>query len=230
MNDSPEYGSYFLPIRYIATVILAQLLPEEDADLKIFMHDPELITQACSIFMEPTELPHSLRFITCCLVESISHYRGKLTEVLGTINASANHGLIIQSIRKVLEGPSHDGIEIQSTDYSMEFIEALFNFISYIISSSSGGNMLISAGLVPILSSALHSKAPSKTIAKCIVMLDMIQSETPSTSIDVASIVDRIHDEVDVFLALKSFFKEEELLFVTLPDPGLHSQYRGSIL
>jgi E3 ubiquitin-protein ligase HUWE1 len=229
MKNSVEYGSYFLSIRYIALVILAQLLPEEEAELKLFMHDPDLITQACSIFMDSSELPHSLRFITCSLIESISHYRGKLTEVLGTVNASANHGHIIQSIRRILDTSSDDGIEVQSSDYSIEFIEALFNFISYIISSSSGGNMLISAGLVPVLSSALHSKAPSKTIAKCIVMLDIIQSESVSTTIEVAAIVDRIQKEVDVCLGLKSFFKNEELTFAMLPDPGHHQQYRGRI-
>lgn len=228
MKDNQEHASYFLAIRYIAIVILTQLLPEEQAELKIFMVDPELVGQACNVLIHPLELPHSLRFITCALIENVSHYRGKLTEVLGAINASANHGHIIQSIRKILDGSYGEGIEVQSADYNIEFIESLFNFVSYILSSSSGGNMLISAGLVPILSSALQTKSPLKTIAKCIVMLDMIQSETPTTNIDVNAVVDRIKQEVDMCLSLKSSFREEDLVFTSIPDPGNLPHYRGT--
>jgi E3 ubiquitin-protein ligase HUWE1 len=227
LKDSQEHASYFLPIRYIAIVILTQLLPEEQAELKIFMVDPELVVQASSLLIHPSELPHSLRFITCALIENIAHYRGRLNEVLGAVNASVNHGHIIQSIRKILDGSSGDGIEVLSTDYSIEFIESLFNFVSYILSSSSGGSMLISAGLVPILSSALQSKSPLKTIAKCIVMLDWIQSETPTTNIDVNAVVERIKREVDLCLGLKSQFREEDLVFSSVADPGNLPHFRG---
>jgi E3 ubiquitin-protein ligase HUWE1 len=225
LKDSQELASYFLPIRYLAIVILTQLLPEEQAELKIFRVDSELVVKASSLLIHPSELPHSLRFITCALIENVAHYRGRLNDVLGAVNVSVNHGHIIQSIRKILDGSLGDGIEVLSTDYSFEFIESLFNFVRYILSS--GGSMLISAGLVPILSSALQSKSPLKTITKCIVMLDWIPSTTPTTHIDVDAVVERIKREVDMCLCLKSQFREEDLVFSSVADPGKLPHLRG---
>jgi hypothetical protein len=46
--------------------------------------------------------------------------------------------------------------------FPQDFLDAMFALISYIISSQTGGNMVISAGLVPVLLQLLSNKHSSQ--------------------------------------------------------------------
>lgn len=104
--------------------------------------------------------------------------------MLTTINASASHGVLLYALRKIVVAldsdngkvmnnsalcPGHasapsliDCLQLFLVPYPQEFLDAFFAFISFIISSATGGNMVISAGLVPILLQLPPNKRPAQ--------------------------------------------------------------------
>lgn len=46
--------------------------------------------------------------------------------------------------------------------YPQDFTDAMFAFVQYIIGSQSGGSMVVSAGIVPILLKMISNKHPSQ--------------------------------------------------------------------
>jgi E3 ubiquitin-protein ligase HUWE1 len=86
----------------------------------------------------------------------------------------------------------------------------LFSFLGYIISNQNSGNLVISAGIIPILVSTLNIDANlhSRNIAKCLTMLDNILYSF-NTSINVFTgiggpelLVQRICAEVNLCLSI----------------------------
>jgi E3 ubiquitin-protein ligase HUWE1 len=95
-------------------------------------------------------------------LESISRYRTKLTEILGVMNASANHGHLMILLRKaiasnstsIVSGPS---FTLSTNEITSDFCDVLFSFLTFILQTQTGGNMLIAAGIMPILVSSLNN-------------------------------------------------------------------------
>lgn len=107
----------------------------------------------------------------------MAHHRARLSEVLTAVNASANHGVLMYVLRRAISSLDSDGmiswtsllqkLRIRSTltlhsytvpTYCQEFVDALFGFVSYIASTQSGGNMIISAGILPVLIQLMTNK------------------------------------------------------------------------
>ncbi|KAF9998708.1 hypothetical protein BGZ65_005821, partial [Modicella reniformis] len=94
--------------------------------------------------------------------------------------------------------------------YPQDFIDAVFAFITYIIGSQSGGSMVISAGIVPVLLKLLTNKHSSqlKNIAKSVSILDSLvygfstafMSFCSSDGLEI--LITRIKEEVDYSLTL----------------------------
>jgi E3 ubiquitin-protein ligase HUWE1 len=104
--------------------------------------------------------------------------------VLTAANASANHGTLLYILRKVTVAmDSEDGkityteqiegkVNVRSkpfflsaepsANYPQDFLDALFAFVTYLIQTQSGGQMLMSAGIIPTLLTILGNKKTSQ--------------------------------------------------------------------
>jgi E3 ubiquitin-protein ligase HUWE1 len=110
-------------------------------------------------------------------LDAIARHRSKLSEVLTAVNASANHGTLLFILRKVTVAmDSEDGKVSYSSGsenhldhctystsmfiahYPQDFLDALFAFVTYLIQTQSGGQMLMSAGIIPTLLTILGNK------------------------------------------------------------------------
>lgn len=99
-------------------------------------------------------------------LDAITRHRNKLSEVLTAVNASANHGTMMQILRKT---NSNDA-------YPQSFLDALFTFVSYLLQTQPGGQMLMSAGVIPTLVQIVgnHQYTQLKNIAKVVGLIDTI--------------------------------------------------------
>ncbi|KAJ2995906.1 hypothetical protein HDV02_000306 [Globomyces sp. JEL0801] len=191
--------------------------------------------------LQSLELRQSLMSI------SLAHYRGRLTEVLSSLNVSANHGYLMTLLRKVLSNT--DGIILKlfmiDTTYGQDFNDTLFAFLTFVLSTQSGGNMIISAGIIPLLISGLENKNELqlkvnhkniinlKNVTKCANMLDNILFGFP-TSLNIFTgangldiLVSRIKIEVDKVMEMKPLFTEEDISPSSILDPGANQKNKG---
>lgn len=90
-------------------------------------------------------------------LDAIARHRNKLNEVLTAVNASANHGTLLFILRKVTVA-----MESEDSTYPQDFLDALFAFVTYLIQTQSGGQMLMSAGIIPTLLTILGNKKQSQ--------------------------------------------------------------------
>ena len=79
------------------------------------------------------------------------------------LNVSANHGILLQILRRINNEPQN-GKWMDSTGfdqvthtvtalivYPREFLDALFTLLSCVLQNQPGGQMLMSAGVIPML-------------------------------------------------------------------------------
>jgi E3 ubiquitin-protein ligase HUWE1 len=99
-------------------------------------------------------------------LDAITRHRNKLSEVLTAINASANHGPMMQILRKTNSNEA----------YSQPFLDALFTFVSYLLQTQPGGQMLMSAGIIPTLVQIIGNLQYTqlKNLAKIVGLIDTI--------------------------------------------------------
>jgi E3 ubiquitin-protein ligase HUWE1 len=77
-------------------------------------------------------------------LDALARYKSKVQEVLTAVNAGVNHGILLALVRNMV-------VEVADPDSKLphSFIEALLSFITYLASHASGGNMVVSAGIIP---------------------------------------------------------------------------------
>lgn len=91
-------------------------------------------------------------------LDGIAKHRGKLSEVLTALNASANHGVLLQILRKINQETSRE--------YPKEFLDALFTLLACLLQNQPGGQMLMSAGIIPTLVNILGNQQCIQTKVK----------------------------------------------------------------
>ncbi|KAJ3019634.1 hypothetical protein HKX48_001941 [Thoreauomyces humboldtii] len=197
-----------LAIRIMSIAVLVILGTEEIIQSKLFTFEPELIQQLAELLQKDagTEA-EAFEVQAACLyaLDSMAHHRNRVSEVLTAVSASANHGILMFVLRKVISS-----LDTDNPIYPQEFIDALFGFVGYIASTQSGGNMIISAGVLPILIQLMTNARPEqmKPVTKCIILLDSLvfgftTSFAPFTAANgLEFLVRRIKDEVNTCLAI----------------------------
>ncbi|KAG0231894.1 hypothetical protein BGW42_008561 [Actinomortierella wolfii] len=194
-----------LTIRILAIAVMSHVLTEHTLADKFFMYEPDIIQNLVDLVHPDHNVPFSLQTVALLALDGLAHLRSKLVDVLTTMNASASHGVLLYILRKVITS-----LDAENPIYPQEFVDALFAFITYIISSQSGGAMVISAGIIPVLLQLLLNKHASqlKNITKAISIQDsLIYGYASAFTSFISSnglnfIVQRIKDDVDVVLAI----------------------------
>jgi E3 ubiquitin-protein ligase HUWE1 len=91
-----------LCIRFASLSILTNLYNEETFYTKILLYEPDLITRIAQLLNTSYDDAPDIHCNIISLLDSIAHYRGKLTEVMSAISASANHGYLLATLRAVI--------------------------------------------------------------------------------------------------------------------------------
>jgi hypothetical protein len=287
-------------IRIFSLTILTCIL-NEDQITKHLSLEPSLFQDLLKILLlnnnENIEKSKYLGIQSAVIgfLEGMAKYRGKLSEVLSAVNASANHGYLISTTRKIIqllavgrkdtgtdvvahtektkheingasekakeemdivtekneaasektteemdivtekneivsektkeemdivtEGKDEMDIVSEEKQYGL-FVEKLFSFVGYLLSTQVGGNMIIASGILPLLVSAVSMKDKqhlkvlmiNKVVAKCTLMLDNLLYGF-NTSLNIFSgingievVVDRIEYEVEEALKFQPRF------------------------
>ncbi|KAF9934938.1 hypothetical protein BGZ67_003626 [Mortierella alpina] len=198
-----------LTVRLLAIAVMAHVLPEAVVVDKFFAFEPEIIQSLTDLIHPDHKVPFDLQTVALFALDGVAHLRNKQADVLTAINASASHGVLMYMLRKVISG-----LDAENAPYSQDFLDAMFAFIAYVISSQSGGSMVISAGLVPVLLQLLTNKHASqlKNVTKGISVLDSLiygfgaAFTSFCTSDGLNMLVARMKEEVECSLKLVEEF------------------------
>ncbi|KXS14211.1 DUF913-domain-containing protein, partial [Gonapodya prolifera JEL478] len=194
-------------VRLLALAILAHTSSDELFQSKILNREPQLVPGIAELVQNHGSFPQEITTAALYLVDGIARLRNRLQEVLGAVNATSAFGISMVLLRKVLD---HARNSETHTESDAEFAEALLDFLSYIIATPAGTNVLSSCGLIPTLTAALdiYSEKQTKMVGRIVGIIDVVISGFPDTYFDsfVAAhgldlCVARIKTEVDGAIA-----------------------------
>ena len=172
-----QFRQQFLIVRLLAIATYAFTSTESDATTQLFGYEPKLVQELVELLQMDNQVPYHVQAAALYTLESIAHYRGRLSDVLNAVNAAANHGILMFILRQVaahLDSPDPQ----QPTKYPTEFIDALFSLLSTLITTQTGGSVIVSAGLIPVLVQFIRNRRPEpeyvKLVARSLALLDSV--------------------------------------------------------
>ena len=114
----------------------------------------------------------SVRTIALLCLDTVSRIRTKVGEVTSSLSVSVNHGTLMSVLRRLVSDLQSDARKSGSrcrppfvlesklslhlrvtavAETTTEYIDALFNFLMHLQTSGFAGNMLLGAGVIPVL-------------------------------------------------------------------------------
>ena len=97
-------------------------MSETTAQNKVFIYEPHLVANLAELIHPDKGIPNvcllfhikmggsgsydalqMMQVYALCALDGVARHRGKLSEVLTALNASANHGVLLQVLRKVTQ-------------------------------------------------------------------------------------------------------------------------------
>ncbi|KAF9997246.1 hypothetical protein BGZ79_009053 [Entomortierella chlamydospora] len=216
--SDPKRRRQLLTIRILAISVMSHVLSEAVVVEKFFVFEPEIIQSLTDLIHPDHNVSFSLQTVALFALDGLAHLRNKHPDVLTAINASASHGVLLYALRKIATG-----LDTENAVFTQEYLDAMFAFISFIISSQTGGNMVISAGIVPVLLQLLANKHPTqlKNVTRSVTILDSLNYGYTTafmsfcSSGGLNSLVARIKEEVDYSLSLVKDAEASQMTGVT---------------
>ncbi|KAG0269162.1 hypothetical protein DFQ27_004558 [Actinomortierella ambigua] len=207
-----------LTIRILAIAVMSHVLTESTLADKFFMYEPDIIQSLVDLVHPDHNVPFPLQTVALLALDGLAHLRNKQADVLTSMNASASHGVLLYILRKTVAG-----LDAENPVYPQEFVDTVCAFITFVISSQSGGSMVISAGIIPVLLQLLSNKHASqlKNVTKTISIQDsLIYGFATAFTSFISSgglnlVVQRIKDEVEFILALVQDTEANQMTGVT---------------
>lgn len=160
-----------LVIRLLAIAVFAHSTTTSNVQSKLFLYEPELISQLADlVHPDHAEMKVSVEIQAAAFyaLEGIAKFKTKIGEVASALNAGVSHGILMGVLRKTVKDMESDARELLCfasaencvwTDVwtfapavsSEDFIDALFNILTFFHTSAFVGNMIVGAGVVNIL-------------------------------------------------------------------------------
>jgi E3 ubiquitin-protein ligase HUWE1 len=158
-------------IRLLSIAIFGHTHTESQAMSSIFLYEPDLIVHIAEVLQIDRDIPVSIQTAAISALDALARYRNKIQEVLTAVNAGVNHGILMALVRKTVADVGNPNSTLQHS-----FIEALINFLAYIASHASGGNMIVGAGLVPMLIQVIENRLPQRllVVSKTMQLVDNV--------------------------------------------------------
>jgi E3 ubiquitin-protein ligase HUWE1 len=158
-------------VRLLAVAIFGHTHSESQALASIFLYEPDLIIHIAEVLQIDRDVPVSVQTAAIASLDALARYRNKIQEALTAVNAGVNHGILMALVRKTVAD-----VRDPSSTLPHSFIEALLSFVTFIASHSSGGNMVVGAGLVPLLIQAIDNRLPQRlpVVSKVMQLVDNV--------------------------------------------------------
>lgn len=160
-----------LVIRLLAIAIYGHTHSESQAMSALFLYEPDLIAHIAELLQSDKGVPIPVQTAAISALDALARYKSKIQEVLTAVNAGVNHGILLALVRTMV-------VKVADLDSQLphSFIEALLSFITYLASHASGGNMVVSAGLIPLLVQIVENKNSNRlpVISKTMQLLDNV--------------------------------------------------------
>ncbi|KAL4078441.1 hypothetical protein V8B97DRAFT_1881842 [Scleroderma yunnanense] len=194
-------------VRLLSIAIYGHTHTENQAASSLFLYEPDLTTHVAELLQLDRGVSVQVQTAAIAALDSIARYRNRIQEVLAAVNAGVNHGILMALLRKTITEVSNPESPLPNS-----FVEALLAFITYITQHAGGGNMVVGAGLVPLLVQIIENRlAPRLQMAsKAMQLVDNIvygysnAFQLFSNARGVAVLVDRIQHEVDFDITMYS--------------------------
>ena len=158
-------------IRLLATAIFSHTHPESTAFSSLFLYEPDLVQHVAELLQLDSGIDLQVQTAAIAALDAVGRYRNKVQDVLTAVNAGVNHGILMALTRKTIG-------EIANPDavIPQPFVEGLLSFVTYIATHASGGNMVVSAGLIPLLIQVIEVRLPNRlyAISKTMQLLDNV--------------------------------------------------------
>ncbi|KAJ3821015.1 hypothetical protein F5878DRAFT_550493 [Lentinula raphanica] len=188
-------------VRLLSIAIFAHTHPESQALSTLFLYEPDLIPHVAELLHVGRGISVHIQTAAIAALDAMARYRSKVHEVLTSVNAGVNHGILMGLLRKTITDISNPDCK---TPHS--FVEALLSFVTFIASHASGGNMIVGAGLIPLLIQILENRLPTRlqVVSKTMQLIDNVLYSFANAftvfcnSHGVEALVDRVEFEVDL--------------------------------
>lgn len=160
-----------LVVRLLAIAIYGHTHSENQAASSLFLYEPDLTTHIAELLQLDRGISASVQTAAIAALDSIARYRGRIQEVLGAINAGVNHGILMSLLRKTILDVSNPESKLPNS-----FIDALLAFVTYLAQHAGGGNMIVGAGLVPLLVQVIENKLAQRLqmVSKAMQLVDNV--------------------------------------------------------
>ncbi|RKO93186.1 hypothetical protein BDK51DRAFT_2244, partial [Blyttiomyces helicus] len=99
---SPDVRRKLVIVRLLAIAIYVNVVTEDVAQTKLFLYEPDLCQKIADLLQPERNISFDIQTAAIYALDCIAHYRGRLGEVLTALNASANHGALMYTLRKII--------------------------------------------------------------------------------------------------------------------------------
>ncbi|OCH84897.1 hypothetical protein OBBRIDRAFT_891524 [Obba rivulosa] len=190
--------------RLLATAIFGHTHTESQAQSTLFLYEPDLITHIAELLQLDRGVDVQVQTAAIYALDALARYKNKMQDVLTAVNAGVNHGILMALLRKTVA----EVAQPMST-LPQSFVEALLSFLTFLSAHASGGNMVVGAGLIPLLIQIIENRLPNRlyVVSKTMQLIDnVLYGFTNSFQLfcnarGVEVLVDRIEYEVDLDIA-----------------------------
>ncbi|WFD40296.1 HECT-type E3 ubiquitin transferase [Malassezia japonica] len=196
-----------LVCRLLAVACFAHSVNEATANSRIFLVEPNLVQRTVALLDPSRGDDDYVQSAALYALESLSHYRTHVQEVLAAVNASVSHGTLLQVLQRMTarlaNGPPSAHLDA--------YVDGVMTLVAYLTTTVSGSSMIVGAGLIPhlidIAKLASDEFLVQRTASRAIGLLDSVMYAYPpalTQFIDahgLGAMVDRVAAEVEHGLA-----------------------------
>ena len=147
-------------IRLLATAIFSHTHPESVAFSTLFLYEPDVVQHVAELLQLDSGIGVQVQTAAIAALDGMARYRNKVQDVLTAVNAGVNHGILMALLRKTV-----GEIANPESTIPQPFVEALLAFVTFIATHASGGNMVVGAGLIPLLIQIIEVRQPNRLFA-----------------------------------------------------------------
>ncbi|KAI5477219.1 E3 ubiquitin-protein ligase HUWE1 [Pseudohyphozyma bogoriensis] len=221
-----------LVVRLLAIAVIAHTNSEAHVQTKLFLYEPELISQLAELVHPDRNVPVEIQAASFYALDAIAKFKNKTSEVASALNASVTHGILMYVLRRTVAD-----LEGDSPTSTPEFIDSLFNILSFFQTNSFVGNMIVGAGVTSTLVDFVNNQRRDRlsVVTKAITFLDSLMygySSAFSLFISIGGLpvfVERVKDEIEVCIEAHSSVASTSKLALDTPT-GLLSFEQAALL
>ncbi|EGN99872.1 hypothetical protein SERLA73DRAFT_88605 [Serpula lacrymans var. lacrymans S7.3] len=158
-------------VRLLAIAIFGHTHSESQATSSLFLHEPDLMTHIAELLQLDHGISVPVQTAAIAALDALGRYRNKVQEVLTAVNAGVNHGILMALFRKTVADVANPECQLPHS-----FVDALLSFVTYLASHAAGGNMVVGAGLVPLLVQVIENRLTQRLamVSKIMQLVDNV--------------------------------------------------------